>query len=206
MSKKTIIDKVKAMFSEETVETPAEIKFLDLVTADGVAIKINEEELVEGVVVYVVDEEGNEVVAPEGEHTVEDKVITLDENGVVISIVEVEAPAEEEEVADEAPVEEEMEAVVEETVAEVEVATEEEVIEEDVVDEVNETESRIAAIEKAIADMAHHFSAVTELQKQVNDLAGKPADAEIKLSKTSGEAKKMDTFSKLKEISKYRKL
>jgi len=201
MSKKTIIDKFKAMFSDIENESTEE-SFVDMVTTDGGILRIKEEEIAEGVEVMVVDVDGVEAIAPAGEYTTEDKTITIDEEGKVVSIADIEA--------EEAPVED---VVVEEEMAE-EVAEEvtEEVVEEEateeVVEEVNETESRLDALEKAIANIAENMSAVEALEAKVAELSGEPADTEVKLSKSAmapKENKFGDKFSKLKELSKYRK-
>lgn len=85
-----------SIFSGE--EAPTAEAFTQAVTADGVTVQF-EGELVEGTVVTI-ELEGEVVPAPEGEHelTLEDgtvKVVTLDANGVITSVADVEPMAEE---------------------------------------------------------------------------------------------------------------
>ena len=86
-------------------------------TTDGVLIKW-EGDLEVGTAVFIMDEEGNELQAPEGTHSImrEDgntDVITLDANGIVVSkeIVEGEETPGEEEIAEIGEVEEAMKAL-----------------------------------------------------------------------------------------------
>lgn len=90
-------------------------KFAEAVTAEGVAV-FYEGELAEGTAVFV-ELEGERIPAPEGEHelTLEDgtvKVITLNSDGVITSVVDVEAVAEEPVVVDEMESSDEMRAEV----------------------------------------------------------------------------------------------
>ncbi len=86
-------------------------------TTDGVLIKW-EGDLEVGTAVFIMDEEGNDLQAPEGTHSImrEDgntDVITLDANGIVVSkeIVEGEDTPGEEEIAEVGEVEEAMKAL-----------------------------------------------------------------------------------------------
>lgn len=86
-------------------------------TTDGVLVKW-EGELEVGTAVFIMDEEGNELQAPEGVHSImrEDgntDVITLDANGIVVSkeIVEGEETPGEEEIAEVGEIEEAMKAL-----------------------------------------------------------------------------------------------
>ena len=86
-------------------------------TTDGVLIKW-EGDLEVGTAVFIMDEEGNDLQAPEGTHSImrEDgntDVITLDANGIVVSkeIVEGEETPGEEEIAEVGEVEEAMKAL-----------------------------------------------------------------------------------------------
>lgn len=103
-----------SMFSGE--DTPAAQAFAMAVTADGVNV-LYEGELVEGTAVFV-ELEGERIPAPEGEHelTLEDgtvKVITLDANGVITAVADVEVEAEDSaEMSDEVSAEDEMRAEV----------------------------------------------------------------------------------------------
>jgi len=90
MEKKTFIDKIKDMFSEVEQSNDEEVKMIYYTTKEGVEVKIPEgSELAEGTPIVVVTEEG-ESPAPAGEHIIEDKVITVDEAGVIVSVADVE--------------------------------------------------------------------------------------------------------------------
>jgi hypothetical protein len=233
MDKKTIIDKIKNLFSE--VENGStEVEFVDVVTTDGIVMRIKEEEVAEGVEVMVVDADGVESIAPAGDYTTEDKVISIDESGKVASIKDVEEDVEEEATEEEEEKEEieagecscegqagcecdKYEEVKEEEEEEVEEKAAEEVEEEEVVEEeateeveeeVDETMKRLEALEKALSNLAENMSAIEILTEKVAKLSGEPADKEVKLSKTSmgiTKSKLGDKFDKLKELSKYRK-
>lgn len=93
--KKSVFDWLKSKFSEDEQEEPA--KFATAVTADGIAV-FYEGELAEGVALFV-EVEGVQVPAPEGDHqlTLEDgsvKVVTVDANGIITSVADVEAEEE----------------------------------------------------------------------------------------------------------------
>lgn len=98
----------KKVFGEDKAE---ETNFAEAETVDGVVV-MWEGDLAEGVAVFIMDDEGNQLQAPEGSHALlkEDggqTVITVDGNGLITAIEEVaaEEPAEEEEIEE---VEEEM--------------------------------------------------------------------------------------------------
>ena len=202
MDKKTFIDKLKTMFSDVESEVK-EDTFLDVKTVDGVSLRVKEEEIAEGVQVYVVDEEGIETPAPEGEHVIEGKTITTDAEGKVVSVVETEVEEEVEEV-------EEVEAkecdCVGEEGCECDKKGEYEAeMSEEVIEEVNPMEARIEALEKSLSNIAESMSAIDGLSKAVADLANSPADKEVKLSKSSDAPIKKELTSreaKLKAFSK----
>lgn len=225
MEKKTFIDKIKDMFSEVEQSNDEEVKMIYYTTKEGVEVKIPEgSELAEGTPIVVVTEEG-ETPAPAGEHIIEDKVITVDEAGIIVSVADVEESVEEE--ATEEVVEEEMsteeateevetpeiEAEVEETLGAsriVEVEAEEKTEEEEVEAEEDEAETKmkemeekIKALEDAIVNMTQNFAAV---QTELDELKGKPADDEIKLSKASKTniSKNNNMTARLKDLAKYR--
>lgn len=65
-------------------------KFAEATTTDGVMLTY-EGDLEVGTAVFITDDEGNQVSAPEGSHTLEDgRTLVLDANGIVTEIVEVE--------------------------------------------------------------------------------------------------------------------
>ena len=202
MDKKNFIDRLKTMFSEVENEVK-EDTFVDVKTVDGVSLRVKEEEITEGVQIYVVDEEGIETPAPEGEHVIEGKTITTDAEGKVVSVVETEVKEEVEEV-------EEVEAkecdCVGEEGCECDKKGEYEAeMSEEVAEEVNPMEARIEALEKSLSNIAESMSAIDGLSKAVADLANSPADKEVKLSKSSDAPIKKELTSreaKLKAFSK----
>jgi hypothetical protein len=89
---KNLLDKLKSMFQEETIEEKVTMQEAKL--ADGITIIKWDGELKEGTLVSVVSEEG-EIPAPTGDHELQDgRKITIEEGGVVSSI---EMPKEEKE-------------------------------------------------------------------------------------------------------------
>ena len=65
-------------------------KFAEATTTDGVVISY-EGDLEVGTAVFITDDEGNQVSAPEGSHTLEDgRTIEVDANGIVTEVMEVE--------------------------------------------------------------------------------------------------------------------
>ena len=197
MDRSKFIENIKAMFSDEEKEIvlkdkPAEVEFADVTTEDGIILRTAEAGMIEGekVEIVSVDEEGVETVAPavEGQYSVEGKLVTLDAEGVIVSIVEAEeeAPKEEEEV-----VEAELSEVKEEK--------------EEVMPKWAEgLVSRLEAIELANSNLAESMSAIDDLSAVVSKIANLPADEEIKLSKTvSAKQKKANSRDeKLKFLSK----
>jgi hypothetical protein len=101
MSPQEALLKIKAMFAEATIEPSVDApevavaNFAEYVLASGVKVMVDKLEV--GGKVTLLDEAGNEVPAPVGEHTLADgSVIVLDETGIILEIkvpeVEVEAP------------------------------------------------------------------------------------------------------------------
>ena len=122
MKVQEVISKLKVMLGAETevVET-IEAKFAEATLVDGTVVT-TEGEIVEGAILKVAVEEGEAPFAPEGLHeTQEGLLITVGENGEIISIEE---KAPEETLETEEVIEEEMEEEVkieEETKEEVEI-------------------------------------------------------------------------------------
>ncbi len=97
MSPQEALLKIKAMFAEQTAPEVAVANFAEYVLASGVKVMVDKLEV--GGKVTLLDEAGNEVPAPVGEHTLADgSVIVLDETGTILEIkvpeveVEIEAP------------------------------------------------------------------------------------------------------------------
>ena len=103
MSNKDLLNKLKALFSNET-ENEVNIEkalFIDAVLEDGTKIQVDtqvEGELSTGDVVYILDEEGNVVSeAPDGEHSLEGgEVVVVTEAGKIVEIKSGEETVEEE--------------------------------------------------------------------------------------------------------------
>ena len=100
----------KLLFSEEaTPETPetaetteevVEHKFEDMKLVDGTIVRI-EPALEVGATVEVISEDGETLPAPDASHELESGSIIRTEGGLIVEILEAEAPAEEEEAKDE---------------------------------------------------------------------------------------------------------
>lgn len=198
MEKKTIIDKVKLLFSD--IEN--EVKMISYTTKEGVEVKIPEgAELVVGTPVTIKSEDGSDVPAPAGDHIIEDKLITLDENGIIVSIAEVEVEVEVEAPAE--PAEEEMaaEEVKEEVVAE-EAPKEEETMEEV---KIEDLVKRIDELEMMMSEFKTKLANVDTLEEKFSKLSQEPAEKEVKLSKASlmNNNNKSNTNALL-ELAKYR--
>ena len=188
MDRNKFLDKIKSMFSEVEAEViadiPADEEFKDMTTIDGVILRTSEAGIIEGEKLSIVsiNEEGVEDVAdaPEADYTVEGKVVSVNAESVIVSVVD----AEEEE----APVEE---AVVEEEMSEVP-------------EWAKSLTSRIDAMETANSNMAESLSAIDKLSEVVSKIAKLPADEEIRLSKSAKQKKeKLKTREeKLKFLSK----
>ena len=178
MERQTFIDKIKLMFSEveDNKEEEAKDKYADMLTIDGATLRVKGE-LGEGVEVFIIDEEGKEELAPDGEYLVEGMTIVVAE-GKVSSLVEaeeeapVEEPVVEEELAEEEPVAEpEVEEPKEcECKGEEECECDKEEVEEaelaEEVEEVSSTEElekRLVALEEALANIAESMSAIDKL-------------------------------------------
>lgn len=168
--------------AEVLVDAPAEEEFMDISTEDGVVLRTSEAGLVEGekLLIVSVNEEGAEDVAdsPEAEYTVEGKVVSVDAEGLIVSVVD--AEKEEEAPTEEAVVEEEMSEVPKWAV---------------------ELTARLEALEVSNSNIAESMSAIDELSKTVSKIANEPADEEIKLSK-SAKAKK-DKFKTREDKLKH---
>lgn len=97
----------KSIFDFFKKEDEVKVTFAEITTIDGVVMQY-EGDLVEGSAVFVLDAEGNQIPAPEGQYQVElegVKIVNVDVNGVVTAIEDV---AVEEEPMSEEPVNEMM--------------------------------------------------------------------------------------------------
>lgn len=97
----------KSIFDFFKKEDEVKVMFAEITTIDGVVMQY-EGDLVEGSAVFVLDAEGNQIPAPEGQYQVElegIKIVNVDVNGIVTAIEDV---AVEEEPMSEEPVNEMM--------------------------------------------------------------------------------------------------
>ena len=156
---------------EATEETKVAMASAELV--DGSIVE-TEGELAPGAILYVQVEEGEAPFAPEGQHeTVDGLIISVGENGEILSIEEKEAAAEP--VAEEAGEEKE------------EVEMTEEVTEEEVAEEVTETfnaEELLSGVAEIIKPYAEKIETLTNelnvLTERFEAVADAPAAAPVK--------------------------
>jgi hypothetical protein len=91
MNKKEILDEVKRLLFSKPVEN----KFLDAELVDGTKVRVDGE-LVADSAVFVIDAEGNETPAPDGEHLLSDeKTMVVTTDGKIVEVKEVEVEVEE---------------------------------------------------------------------------------------------------------------
>ncbi len=82
---------MKSIFDFFKKEEEIKVTFAEITTIDGVVMQY-EGDLVEGSAVFVLDAEGNQIPAPEGQYQVElegIKIVNVDVNGVVTAIEDV---------------------------------------------------------------------------------------------------------------------
>jgi hypothetical protein len=181
--KMQILKQIKSLIFSTEEPTTSET-FKDLKVGENI-LRVEAEELAEGLQAYLVTEDGLIPVGPElaGEHVLEDGTkITLDEAGVIVKIEVGEAPVEVE-----TPVEEELaEVPVEEEVKE-EVKDE---VKEEVKDEViAELMGRIEKLEAVVEEMIGVNKEVAEFSSIIKGkldtfIKDTPADLEFKSVKT----------------------
>lgn len=127
----------KSIFDFFKKEEEIKVTFAEITTIDGVVMQY-EGDLVEGSAVFVLDADGNQIPAPEGQYQVElegIKIVNVDVNGVVTAIEDV---AVEEEPMSEEPVNEmmskqEFDAIIQQVIT--------------------DTDSRITALEAKFAEL-----------------------------------------------------
>lgn len=127
----------KSIFDFFKKEEEIKVTFAEITTIDGVVMQY-EGDLVEGSAVFVLDAEGNQIPAPEGQYQVElegIKIVNVDVNGIVTAIEDV---AVEEEPMSEEPVNEmmskqEFDAIIQQVIT--------------------DTDSRITALEAKFAEL-----------------------------------------------------
>lgn len=190
MTTNDAIQKIRVLLGveEEVVVAPAAMASATLV--DGTEVSV-EGDFEVGKPLFVVTEEGN-IAAPAGVHqTSDNKLITVDEAGVITQIEEV-APEAAEEVEEE-----------------VEVAMEEEEKPEEMEDEKEEEmEEEEDMIVKIVEAMKPYFEEIKELKEKVVEMEGKfqkfskePAAKPIKKAEAFN-AQKMDAIERIAKIRK----
>jgi hypothetical protein len=100
------IEKLSGLVSKFNAEPTTEQTFIDAKLMDGTIVRY--ESLEVGMPLFVIDEAGNELPAPDGEHTLEDGTMVTVEGGILIEVATKEEEAPEEE---EAPIEQPMATV-----------------------------------------------------------------------------------------------
>ena len=121
-------------FKKEEVK----VVFSEVKTIDGIVLQYDGE-LAEGTPLFVLDEEGNQIPAPEGEYQVElegIKIVNVDVNGVVTAIEDVaveEEPMSEEEPVNEMMSKQEFDAIIQQVIT--------------------DTDARITALETKFAEL-----------------------------------------------------
>lgn len=180
MSKMNKIKEAIAQFVKATNEALAEY---GRVATDNGTLVFAEEEIAEGVAVWMEDEDGNQVAVPDGEFTTDDKRVIVVADGKVAEIRDIveEIPVEEvpAEQAEEMPAEEAPEAPAEEAPAE------------------DEKDKRIAELE---AENDALKARVAELEAKLAEPAGEPAHEAFK--KESKTAPVADPFALLAKMRK----
>lgn len=152
-------NKIREALSKLIEET-----FVRISTDKGV-LSYDAEELEVGISVSIVDEEGNESAAPDGEYKLEDDRILKIEDGKIVEIVEPEVEVEE-------PAAEEETPAVEEVAAEEEAPAEEPEV-ENPTNEGEETETE--AVVKLREEVNELYEIVRKLEERIAELEKKPA-------------------------------
>ena len=128
----------KSIFDFFKKEDEVKVTFAEITTIDGVVMQY-EGDLVEGSAVFVLDADGNQIPAPEGQYQVElegIKIVNVDVNGVVTAIEDVaveEEPMSEEEPVNEMMSKQEFDAIIQQVIT--------------------DTDSRITALEAKFAEL-----------------------------------------------------
>ena len=128
----------KSIFDFFKKDEEIKVMFAEITTIDGVVMQY-EGYLVEGSAVFVLDAEGNQIPAPEGQYQVElegIKIVNVDVNGVVTAIEDVaveEEPMSEEEPVNEMMSKQEFDAIIQQVIT--------------------DTDARITALESKFAEL-----------------------------------------------------
>lgn len=153
--------------NEEIEDKKEEVTLASAELVDG-TIVVTEGELAPGAILYIEVEEGEKPFAPQGQHeTVDGLIVSVGENGEIISIEEKEAEAEP--VAEAATDEEVVEEVMEEVAPVAETFNAEELL--------NGVAEIIKPYQEKIEELSNELNTLTERFNEVADL---PAAAPIK--------------------------
>ena len=200
MTANQAISKIRVLLGADVAEA-VKVELAADVLVDGTNIEV-EGELEAGKPLFVVTEEGN-IAAPAGVHqTVSNKLVTVGDDGVIVSVEEVSEEASEEEVEEEVEL-----AEVDVEVKEKELSDEEkEKMEEEVEVEMEEKEEEM--IVKIVEAMKPYFEEIKELKEKVVEMEGnfnkfskEPAAKPIK----KAEAFTANKMSAIERIAKIRK-
>ena len=164
---------------------------MSVTKTDKGVLQYEDEELKEGTVVKIVNEDGTEEI-PTGEFTTEDNKKLTIENGEVKTIEEIEVqPVEVVEPIEETP-EEVTEEVTEETIEEVTEETPEEVVEETPEEVTEETPEEVT-------DVAEAEDVIPALEAKIAELEAKLAEALAKIAELTENTETI--FSKIEKMS-----
>lgn len=128
----------KSIFDFFKKEDEVKVMFAEITTIDGVVMQY-EGDLVEGSAVFVLDADGNQIPAPEGQYQIElegIKIVNVDVNGIVTAIEDVaveEEPMSEKEPVNEMMSKQEFDAIIQQVIT--------------------DTDSRITALEAKFAEL-----------------------------------------------------
>ena len=179
MNKKTVLDKIKQLFTD--TEEVVEVSFVDVKTDDGRILRLDD--IAVDQAVKEITEDG-EVELEDGTYVLEDGNSLVVSAGIITEIVEAEAEAEEEVVVDE----------------EMSKEDDEKVVKEELEEEVVESNPFEVAVLKALEDLKSKFETV---EKENNELKekfeafGKSASAEHTNTKIEFKAEKAKVKSPL---------
>lgn len=157
-----LVKQLKEKFSEKS-----EQKFMDAKLKDGTIVSYDGETPMPGMPFFVVDEAGNKLPAPDGEHELEDGTIIVVSGGMIAEVKPSEAPAAEEGMNDEGANKPMKEADVKKIV--------ESIVKETVFSN-QEYLDKISALEKANAFLKEELESQKNLLKETFSLVEKIAN------------------------------
>ena len=205
MTKEDLKGLVKEYFSlVDAPQSDAKETFGEVSTADGsITLHFPGDKIEIGSQLTIIDEEGNSIPAPAGEHLLaDDQRVVLDEEGRVTEFLE-EAPAEEAEAAEEMAEHEGEEEMPEEAMGDYE---DEEMMEEEAIEEIVEEIAEIAeeAMEEEAAEEEAPALDVKAIVEAVTESVMEEMKKEIAAMKAEMNAveEKVETFAKAPAATK----